>query len=190
MVNSLQTRDAVVLGDRRWQLHRLDRLGVDHLPFTLKVLLENLLRHEDGQLVTAEQVAAVLGWDPTAERRDEVDLHLTRVFLHDTNGQHRVSGRVVEVDGDWVYPDVCLGTDSHTTMVNGLGVLGWGIGGVEAEAVMLGQSLSLVVPPVVGFRLTGELPPGPPPPTWCSPSPSGCAAVASSASSSSSTVPE
>jgi aconitate hydratase len=85
-VDSLQTRDAVFLGDRRWQLHRLDRLGVDHLPFTLKVLLENLLRHEDGQSVTAEQVEAVRRWDPTVERRDEVDLHPTRVFLHDTNG--------------------------------------------------------------------------------------------------------
>jgi aconitate hydratase len=249
-VDSLRTRDSVMLGGRRWQLHRLDRLGVDHLPFTLKVLLENLLRHEDGQVVTAEQVEAVRRWDPTADRRDEVDLHPTRVFLHDTNGvptlvdlaamrdalaglggdpqavnpvipaelvadhsviadvfgrpdardrnveleyarnseryrflkwgqtaldrfkivppgmgiMHQVNieylARVVEVDGDRVYPDVCLGTDSHTTMVNGLGVLGWGIGGIEAEAVMLGQSLSLVVPPVVGFRLTGALPPG------------------------------
>jgi aconitate hydratase len=249
-VDSLRTRDSVMLGGRRWQLHRLDRLGVDHLPFTLKVLLENLLRHEDGQVVTAEQVEAVRLWDPTADRRDEVDLHPTRVFLHDTNGvptlvdlaamrdalaglggdpqavnpvipaelvadhsviadvfgrpdardrnveleyarnseryrflkwgqtaldrfkivppgmgiMHQVNieylARVVEVDGDRVYPDVCLGTDSHTTMVNGLGVLGWGIGGIEAEAVMLGQSLSLVVPPVVGFRLTGALPPG------------------------------
>ena len=88
-MDSLHTRAVAVLGDRRWQLHRLDRLdrlGVDHLPFTLKVLLENLLRHEDGQLVTAEQVEAVRRWDPTAERRDEVDLHPTRVFLHDTNG--------------------------------------------------------------------------------------------------------
>jgi aconitase A len=71
---------------RRWQLHRLDRLGVGHLPFTLKVLLENLLRHEDGRLVTAEQVEAVRRWDPAAERPGEVDLHPTRVFLHDTNG--------------------------------------------------------------------------------------------------------
>jgi aconitate hydratase len=249
-VDSLQTRDAVVLGGRRWQVHRLDRLGVERLPFTLKVLLENLLRHEDGRVVTAEQIEAVRRWDPGGGRRDEVDLHPTRVFLHDTNGvptlvdlaamrdavaglggdpqavnpaipaelvadhsviadvfgrpdardrnveleyarngeryrflkwgqaaldkfkivppgmgiMHQVNieylARVVEVDGDWAYPDVCLGTDSHTTMVNGLGVLGWGIGGIEAEAVMLGQSLSLVVPPVVGFRLTGALPPG------------------------------
>jgi aconitate hydratase len=249
-VNSLQTRDVVPLGGHRRQLHRLDRLGVDHLPFTLKVLLENLLRHEDGQLVTADQVEAVRRWDPTTGRGAEVDLHPTRAFLHDTNGvptlvdlaamrdaltglggdpeavnplipaelvadhsviadvfgrpdardrnveleyarnseryrflkwgqtaldqfrivppgmgiMHQVNieylARVVETDGDWAYPDVCLGTDSHTTMVNGLGVLGWGIGGIEAEAVMLGQSLSLVVPPVVGFRLTGELPPG------------------------------
>jgi aconitate hydratase len=249
-VDSLRTRDAVMLAGRRWQLHRLDRLGVDHMPFTFKVLLENLLRHEDGQLVTAEQIDAVRGWHPSAVRHDEVDLHPTRVFLHDTNGvpalvdlaamrdavvafggdpgavnpvipaelvadhsvvadvfgrpdaadrnveleyarnaeryrflkwgqtalakfkivppgmgiMHQVNieylARVVEVDGDWVYPDICLGTDSHTTMVNGLGVLGWGIGGIEAEAVMLGQSFSLVVPPVLGFRLTGELQPG------------------------------
>jgi hypothetical protein len=79
-------------------------------------------------------------------------------IMHQVNIEYLA--RVVETDGDWVYPDVCLGTDSHTTMVNGLGVLGWGIGGIEAEAVMLGQSLSLVVPPVVGFRLIGELPPG------------------------------
>jgi hypothetical protein len=85
-MDSLQTRDAVLFGARRWQLHRLDRLGVDHLPFALKVLLENLLRHEDGRLVTAEQVEAVRRWDPAAERLDEVDLHPTRVFLHDTNG--------------------------------------------------------------------------------------------------------
>jgi aconitate hydratase len=79
-------------------------------------------------------------------------------IMHQVNIEYLA--RVVETDGDRVYPDVCLGTDSHTTMVNGLGVLGWGIGGIEAEAVMLGQSLSLVVPPVVGFRLTGALPPG------------------------------
>jgi aconitate hydratase len=85
-VDSLRTRDAVMLAGRRWQLHRFDRLGVDHLPFTFKVLLENLLRHEDGQLVTAEQIDAVRRWHPSADRHDEVDLHPTRVFLHDTNG--------------------------------------------------------------------------------------------------------
>jgi aconitate hydratase len=250
VVDSFRTRDAVMLAGRRWQLHRLDRLEVDRLPFTLKVLLENLLRHEDGQLVTTQQIEAVRHWDPTAKRHDEVDLHPTRIFLHDTNGvpalvdlaamrdavaadggnpkaanpvipaelvadhsvvadvfgrpdsrdrnveleyarnaeryrflkwgqsafaqfkivppgmgiMHQVNieylARVVEANGDWAYPDVCLGTDSHTTMVNGLGVLGWGIGGIEAEAVMLGQSFAMLVPRVVGFRLTGELQPG------------------------------
>ena len=108
-------------------------------------------------------------------------------IMHQVNIEYLA--RVVEVDGDWVYPDVCLGTDSHTTMVNCLGVLGWGIGGIEAEAVMLGQSLSLVVPPVVGFRLTGALRGEPRPPTRCSPSPSCCVPTGWWASSSSSTVP-
>ena len=79
-------------------------------------------------------------------------------IMHQVNIEYLA--RVVETDGDWAYPDLCLGTDSHTTMVNGLGVLGWGIGGIEAEASMLGQPLSIVLPDVLGFRLTGELPPG------------------------------
>ena len=79
-------------------------------------------------------------------------------IMHQVNIEYLA--RVVEIDGDWAYPDLCLGTDSHTTMVNGLGVLGWGIGGIEAEASMLGQPLSIVLPNVLGFRLTGELPVG------------------------------
>ena len=244
------TRDTMSLAGRRRQLHRLDRVASGRLPFTFKVLLENLLRHEDGQLVTGEQIEAVLDWQPSVQQHAEVDLHATRMFLHDTNGvpalvdlaamrdaitdlggnpgrvnpvipaelvtdhsviadyfgrpdardlnvaleyernseryrflkwgqgsfdrfkvvppgmgiMHQVNieylARVVETDGDWAYPDLCLGTDSHTTMVNGLGVLGWGIGGIEAEASMLGQPLSIVLPDVLGFRLTGELPPG------------------------------
>ena len=86
------------------------------------------------------------------------------------------------------YPDTCVGTDSHTTMVNGLGVLGWGVGGIEAEAAMLGQPVSMLIPRVVGFKLTGERPPASPPPTWCSPSPRCCASTAWWASSSSSTA--
>ncbi len=78
--------------------------------------------------------------------------------MHQVNLEHLA--RVVMTEGDWVFPDVCLGTDSHTTMVNGLGVLGWGIGGIEAEAAMLGQSISINVPPVVGVYLRGALPAG------------------------------
>ena len=78
--------------------------------------------------------------------------------MHQINLEHLA--RVVEERDGWVFPDLCLGTDSHTTMVNGLGVLGWGIGGIEAEAAMLGQSVSMVLPPVVGVRLTGALPVG------------------------------
>ncbi|MDF2740302.1 MAG: aconitate hydratase [Actinomycetia bacterium] len=278
-VDSLQTRDAVPLGGRRWQLHRLDRLGVDHLPFTLKVLLENLLRHEDGQLVTVEQIEAVRRWDPAAERRDEVDLHPTRVFLHDTNGvpalvdlaamrdalaglggdpravnpiipaelvadhsviadvfgrpdardrnveleyarnseryrflkwgqatlgkfkivppgmgiMHQVNieylARVVEVAGDWAYPDVCLGTDSHTTMVNGLGVLGWGSAASRPRPSCWGSRCRWSCRRWWASGSAASCRQGPRPPTWCSPSPSCCAATAWWASSSSSTVP-
>ena len=238
------------LAGRTSLVHRLDRLAADRLPFTFKVVLENLLRHEDGHLVGRSQIDALLNWDPRMKRHAEIDLHPTRTFLHDTNGvptlvdlaamrdaiselggdpsavnplipaelvtdhsviadffgradardlnvdleyernseryrflkwgqasfnrfkvvppgmgiMHLVNieylARVVETDDDWAYPDLCLGTDSHTTMVNGLGVLGWGIGGIEAEAVMLGQPMSILLPDVLGFRLTGELPTG------------------------------
>lgn len=278
-LDSFGTHDVVEWGGRRRQLHRLDRVAAARLPFTFKVLLENLLRHEDEQLVTAEQIKAVLDWNPAVVRHVEVDLHATRIFLHDTNGvptlvdlaamrdamtdlggdaarvnpvipaelvtdhsviadffartdardlnvaleyernaeryrflkwgqgsfdrfkvvppgmgiMHQVNieylARVVEVDDDWVYPDLCLGTDSHTTMVNGLGVLGWGIGGIEAEASMLGQPLSIVLPDVVGFRLTGSCRPALRPPTWSSPSLRCSAGTGWSASSSSFMAP-
>ena len=108
-------------------------------------------------------------------------------IVHQVNIEHLA--RVVFVDDEGVaYPDTLVGTDSHTTMVNGLGVLGWGVGGIEAEAAMLGQPVSMLIPKVVGFKLTGESRPAPPPPTSCSPSPRCCGARASSASSSSSTA--
>ena len=107
-------------------------------------------------------------------------------IMHQVNVEYLA--RVVMVEDGWAFPDVCLGTDSHTTMVNGLGVLAWGIGGIEAEAVMLGQSLSMLLPPVVGFRLHGALPEGPPRPTSCSPSPRSSGRTVWSASSSSSTA--
>jgi aconitate hydratase len=195
-MNSLQTREALILGDRRWQLHRLDRLGVDRLPFTLKVLLENLLRHEDGRLVTAEQVEAVR---PTAERRDEVVLHPTRVFLHDTNGVPAlvdlaaIRDALAGLGGDpqavspvipaelvadhSVIADVFGRPDARDRNVeleyarvprhrlahhHGQRPGGPGLGDRRhrGRGRHAGQSLSLMVPPVVGFRLTGELPPG------------------------------
>jgi aconitate hydratase len=246
-LDSFATAGGLEVDGRTLRVHRLDRLDTSHLPYSLRVLLENLLRHEDGERVTRDQVEALLAWGTDAAHPHTVDLSPARVFLHDTNGvpalvdlaamrhamaalggdpalvnpsipaelvidhsvitdvfgrpdafkrnvefeyernteryrflrwgqqsfadfavvppgtgiMHQVNceflARVVVEEDGWAYPDICLGTDSHTTMVNGLGVLGWGVGGIEAEAVMLGQSLSMLLPPVVGFRLNGEL---------------------------------
>jgi aconitate hydratase len=228
--------------------------GSEKLPFSLKVLLENLLRTEDGEDITADHVRALAGWDPNAEPDQEIQFTPARVVMQDftgvpcivdlatmreamgeiggdpqkinplapaemvidhsvivdvfgtpdsfernveieyqRNGEryqflrwgqgafdnfkvvppgtgivHQVNiehlARVIfprQEDGRVVaYPDTCVGTDSHTTMVNGLGVLGWGVGGIEAEAAMLGQPVSMLIPRVVGFKLTGQLPDG------------------------------
>jgi aconitate hydratase len=232
------------------RIQRLSELPIQALPYSLRVVLENLLRHEDGRHVTSDQVQTLLDWGTGPDHDKSVDLSPSRVFLHDTNGvptlvdlaamrhamvqlgadpgvvnplipaelvvdhsviadvfgrsdafarnvdieysrnseryrflrwgketlrdfavvppgtgiMHQVNieylARVVTAEEGWAFPDICLGTDSHTTMVNGLGVLGWGIGGIEAEAVMLGQSLSMRLPRVLGFRLFGELPEG------------------------------
>ncbi|MFZ9926468.1 MAG: aconitate hydratase AcnA [Candidatus Nanopelagicaceae bacterium] len=224
------------------------------LPFSLKILLENLLRHEDGANITAEQITALAKWDPSAEPDTEIQFTPARVIMQDFTGVPCVVDlatmreAVVELGGDpakvnplapaelvidhsviadvfgrpdafekntdieyqrnheryrflrWgqtafdefkvvppgtgivhqvnieylarvvmlrevngvmrAYPDTVVGTDSHTTMVNGLGVLGWGVGGIEAEAALLGQPVSMLIPRVVGFKLTGELPVG------------------------------
>jgi aconitate hydratase len=233
------------LAGTRYRVHRLDAVpGAERLPLSHKILLENLLRHEDGRTVTAGQIDSLVRGD-----RGVVAFSPSRVFLHDTNGvpvltdlaalrdavaeaggdpaavrphipshltvDHsiatEVSGRpdalrrnveieyarngerfrflkwgerlaglrvvppgtgimhqinlehlanVVERRDGWAFPDTCAGTDSHTTMVNALGVLAWGVGGVEAEVALLGQPLSLLVPPVVGVELTGGLGPG------------------------------
>jgi aconitate hydratase len=233
------------LAGEQYRVHRLDAVpGSERLPLSHKILLENLLRHEDGHTVTAEQIASLVHG-----KGDVVAFSPSRVFLHDTNGvpvltdlaalrdavaeaggdpaavrpripshltvDHsiatEVSGRpdalrrnveieyarnaerfrflkwgerldgvhvippgtgimhqinleylasVVERRDGWAFPDTCAGTDSHTTMVNALGVLAWGVGGVEAEVALLGQPLSMLVPPVVGVELTGELGPG------------------------------
>ncbi len=233
--------------------------GATDLPFSLKILLENLLRHEDGANITAEQIKALANWDPSVEPDTEIQFTPARVIMQDFTGVPCVVDlatmreAVVELGGDpakvnplapaelvidhsviadvfgrpdsfekntdieyqrnheryrflrWgqsafdefkvvppgtgivhqvnieylarvimvrevagadgksvirAYPDTVVGTDSHTTMVNGLGVLGWGVGGIEAEAALLGQPVSMLIPRVVGFKLTGELPVG------------------------------
>jgi len=245
------------VGDTAYQISRLDALSskgighVDKLPFSLRVLLENLLRHEDGVAVTKDDIEAVASWDAKADPSVEIAYHPARVILQDFTGvpavvdlaamrdaiktmggdaqrinplqpvdlvidhsvqvDHSASSNAFDlnvrleyqrnkeryqflrwgtkafenfravppgtgivhqvnleylakgiwrtnVDGKWhAYPDTLVGTDSHTTMINGLSVLGWGVGGIEAEAAMLGQPVTMLVPQVVGFRLTGKL---------------------------------
>jgi aconitate hydratase A / 2-methylisocitrate dehydratase len=253
--NSFGSRATLTAGQSSYEIHRLDAVdGAADLPFSLKVLLENLLRTEDGVNVTAGHVTALAQWDPTAEPATEIPFSPARVIMQDLTGvpavvdlatmreamqalggdpakinplvpaelviDHSViadvfgrpdafernvelefhrnrerfqflrwgqdalrqfkvvppgTGIVHQVNiehlarvvmtaaaggGTAAYPDTCVGTDSHTTMQNGLGVLGWGVGGIEAEAAMLGQPISMLIPKVVGFRLTGELPAG------------------------------
>ena len=255
MTDSFSARSELVVGDRRYRYWRLgalaDRFDLDRLPFSMKILLENQLRFEDGQNITGKDIEAVAGWDATAEPSVEIAFTPSRVILQDVTGVpavvdlaamrdamralggdptrinplspaelvidhsvqvdafassdamdlnakiefdrnqeryaflrwgqnafsnfkvvppdtgivHQVNleylARVVfeaERDGESiVYPDTVVGTDSHTTMINGLGVLGWGVGGIEAEAAMLGQPVSMLVPQVIGFRLNGRL---------------------------------
>ncbi|GAB3676063.1 aconitate hydratase AcnA [Angustibacter aerolatus] len=253
--DSFGAKGELEVGDRRYTIFRLAGIeGAADLPFSLKVLLENLLRTEDGANITADHVRALAGWDPSAEPDTEIQFTPARVLMQDftgvpcivdlatmreavkelggdpnrinplapaemvidhsviidvfgradafernveieyqRNGEryqflrwgqtafddfkvvppgtgivHQVNiehlARTVmtrEVDGELrAYPDTCVGTDSHTTMVNGIGVLGWGVGGIEAEAAMLGQPVSMLIPRVVGFKLTGEIPAG------------------------------
>ena len=258
MQDSFGIRDTLSVGGKSYQIASFAKLGkqydVKRLPYSMKVLLENLLRNEDGVEVSKAQIEAVLKWDPKAEPSTEISFLPARVVLQDFTGVpcvvdlaamrdamkslggdptlinplspaelvidhsvqvdvfgsedaleknvgiefernqarysflrwgqkaltdfkvvpprtgivHQVNlehlARVVmanEVDGQqWAYPDTVFGTDSHTTMVNGLGVLGWGVGGIEAEAAMLGQPSSMLIPQVVGFKLSGKLPEG------------------------------
>jgi len=254
-VNSFQSIDTLSVAGTDYQVFRIDRVpGYETLPFSLKVLLENLLRTEDGANVTEAQIRALGSWDPSAEPDTEIQFTPARVVMQDFTGvpcivdlatmreavaalggdpnkvnplapaelviDHSVIAdlfgtadaleRNVEIEYErngeryqflrWgqtafddfkvvppgtgivhqvniehlakvtytrevggvlrAYPDTCVGTDSHTTMVNGLGVLGWGVGGIEAEAAMLGQPVSMLIPKVVGFKLTGSIPTG------------------------------
>ena len=249
--NSFGSRAALEVAGTQYEIYRLDAAkGSGNLPYSLKILLENLLRNEDGANITADHVQALANWDPGKEPDTEIQFTPARVILQDLTGVpavvdlaamreamqalggdatkinplipaelvidhsvvadvfgrpdaftrnveiefqrnrerfgflrwgqdafsqfkvvppgtgivHQVNieylARVVMTRDGFAYPDTCLGTDSHTTMQNGLGVLGWGVGGIEAEAAMLGQPVSMLIPKVVGFRLTGELPSG------------------------------
>jgi aconitate hydratase len=255
MSDSFGARSTLEVGGNEYEVFRLDALqdkfDVARLPYSLKVLLENALRLEDGDAVTAENVEAIASWDANAEPSIEIPFQPARVLMQDFTGVpaivdlaamrdameelgsdpskinplvpvdliidhsvqvdafgnarafdinadrdyernreryaflrwgqqafdnfrvvppatgicHQVNleylGQVVfsrETDGvAQAYPDTLVGTDSHTTMINGLGVLGWGVGGIEAEAAMLGQPISMLLPQVLGFRLSGEL---------------------------------
>jgi aconitate hydratase len=247
--NSFGSRATLEAGGATHEIYRLDAVpGSETLPYSLKVLLENLLRNEDGVNITADHISALTNWDPKAEPDTEIQFTPARVILQDLTGVpavvdlaamreamralggdptkinplipaelvidhsvvadvfgrpdafdrnvalefqrnrerfqflrwgqdafagfrvvppgtgivHQVNiehlARVVMTSKNQAYPDTCVGTDSHTTMENGLGILGWGVGGIEAEAAMLGQPISMLIPKVVGFRLTGTLP--------------------------------
>jgi aconitate hydratase len=250
-VNSFGAFDTLQVGDSSYQIYRLDAVpGTEKLPYSLKVLAENLLRNEDGANITADHIRAIANWDPSADPSVEIQYTPARVVMQDFTGvpcivdlatmreavralggdpdkvnplapadlviDHSViadlfgradafvrnvefeyqrngeryqflrwgqgafrdfkvvppgTGIVHQVNIEYLahvvmerdgvaYPDTCVGTDSHTTMVNGLGVLGWGVGGIEAEAAMLGQPVSMLIPRVVGFKLSGEIQPG------------------------------
>ena len=246
-LDTFGAKSQLSVGDASYEIYRIDKVeGHDRLPYSLKILLENLLRTEDGANITADHIRALGGWDADAEPEhgdpvhpgpgDHAGLHrraLRRRPRHHARGRRATSAatrprstrsrrpswssttrssptssaapdafeRNVEIEYErnrsatsscagarprsttsrssrrapasctrstsstwpawsWpatasAYPDTCVGTDSHTTMVNGLGVLGWGVGGIEAEAAMLGQPVSMLIPRVVGFKLTG-----------------------------------
>lgn len=250
-LNSFAAQESLTVDGQDYEIFNITKLaGSEKLPFTHKVLLENLLRTEDGANVTSAQISALANWDATSEPTDEIQFTPARVIMQDFTGVpcvvdlatmreaftelggdpqrinplapaelvidhsviadffgtnlaadknveleyernseryqflrwgqgafddfkvvppgtgivHQVNiealARVVMTRNGQAYPDSCVGTDSHTTMVNGLGVLGWGVGGIEAEAAMLGQPVSMLIPRVVGFKLYGSAPAG------------------------------
>ncbi|MGQ9349911.1 aconitate hydratase [Mycolicibacterium gilvum] len=255
-LNSFGAKDTLKVGDNSYEIYRLDAVpGTEKLPYSLKVLAENLLRTEDGANITKDHIEAIAKWDPSADPSVEIQFTPARVIMQDFTGvpcivdlatmreavgelggdpqqvnplapadlviDHSViadlfgradafernveieyerngeryqflrwgqgafddfkvvppgTGIVHQVNIEYLasvvmarsdaegntvaYPDTCVGTDSHTTMENGLGVLGWGVGGIEAEAAMLGQPVSMLIPRVVGFKITGERRPG------------------------------
>ena len=256
-MSSFGAQSTLTVNGKQYQIYRLDAIGADklaRLPYSLKILLENLLRFEDGQTVTKSDIEALADWDAKAAPSQEIAYRPARVLMQDFTGvpavvdlaamreamkamggdpkrinplqpaelviDHSVqvdrfgtagalafnteieyhrnreryqflkwgqkafsnfkvvppeTGIVHQVNIEYLarvvfsqekdgvveaYPDTLVGTDSHTTMVNGLGVLGWGVGGIEAEAAMLGQPVTMLIPQVIGFKLTGRLPEG------------------------------
>ncbi|AWH92111.1 aconitate hydratase AcnA [Dietzia lutea] len=250
-IDSFGAKGTLEVGDEAYDIYRLSAVpGAEKLPYSLKVLTENLLRTEDGKNVTKAHIDALANWDPNADPDTEIQFTPARVIMQDFTGVpcivdlatmreaveklggdpdkvnplapaemvidhsviiesfgdhssfdknveieyqrneeryqflrwgqgafddfkvvppgtgivHQVNieylARSVMVRDGVAYPDTCVGTDSHTTMENGLGVLGWGVGGIEAEAAMLGQPISMLIPRVVGFKLTGSIKPG------------------------------
>ncbi len=254
MTDSFGARSAFAVGGNEYEIYRLDAVTeghVERLPYSLKILLENLLRHEDGRDVTRDDISALANWDPKAAPNTEISFTPSRVILQDFTGvpavvdlaamrdavvelggaadsinpqspaelviDHSVqvdnygaanaldlnniiefkrnnerysflrwgqsafenfrvvppnTGIVHQVNLEYLsrvvfdadingtrsaYPDTVVGTDSHTTHINGLGILGWGVGGIEAEAAMLGQAITMLIPNVVGFKLTGKI---------------------------------
>ncbi len=254
MTDSFGARSALEVGDKSYDIYRLDAVKeghVERLPYSLKILMENLLRHEDGRDVTRDDILALANWDPKADPSTEISFTPARVVLQDFTGvpavvdlaamrdavvklggsaesinplspaelviDHSVqidhygaanaldlntkiefqrnkerysflkwgqqafdnfavvppnTGIVHQVNLEYLsrvvfgvekngkltaYPDTVVGTDSHTTMINGIGILGWGVGGIEAEAAMLGQPITMLIPHVIGFKLTGKL---------------------------------
>ncbi len=253
-IDSFGVARELKVGNESYRIFDISKLDAKTLPYSLKILLENLLRTEDGANVTSSHIQSILDWDPKAEPDTEIQFTPARVIMQDFTGvpgvvdlatmreamvdlggdpkkinplapaelviDHSVvidvagskdafernveyeyqrnaeryqflrwgqmafddfkvvppgTGIVHQVNIEYLartvmtrnvggqllaYPDSCVGTDSHTTMVNGLGVLGWGVGGIEAEAAMLGQPVSMLIPKVVGFKLTGQIPMG------------------------------
>ena len=252
MSNSFDTRTTLTVNGKDYEIFQLSKIdGAERLPYSMKILLENLLRHEDGKTVERKDIEAIINWDPNAEPATEIAYRPARVLMQDFTGvpavvdlaamrdamknlggdpdkinplqpaelviDHSVqvdeygsdqamelnarlefsrnkerynflkwgqkafsnfkvvppdTGIVHQVNLEYLarvvftqdkngitqaYPDTLVGTDSHTTMINGVGVLGWGVGGIEAEASMLGQPISMLIPKVVGFELTGAL---------------------------------
>lgn len=252
MSNSFDTRTTLTVNGKNYEIFQLTKIaGAEKLPFSMKILLENLLRHEDGKTVEKSDIEAIINWEPSAEPNTEIAYRPARVLMQDFTGvpavvdlaamrdamknlggdpnkinplqpaelviDHSVqvdefgsdkamdlnaslefsrnkerynflkwgqkafsnfkvvppdTGIVHQVNLEYLarvvftqdqngvtqaYPDTLVGTDSHTTMINGVGVLGWGVGGIEAEASMLGQPISMLIPKVVGFELTGAL---------------------------------